>query len=88
MNNEKLEKTIIEEIEKSMVPVNTEFIAKKVGISWGRASRLLLALAVRDEVAAIPTVSGFIYMSAKRVKVAVFKDGAPTPEAKNEKSPP
>ena len=65
MNNQKLEKEIVQEVEKQQVPVNTEFIAKKVGVSWGRASRLLLALTVQGRIKAIPTLNGYIYCPMK-----------------------
>ena len=65
MNNEELEKTVIQEIEKATVPVNTEFIARKAEISWSRASRLLLGLTVQGRISALQTMSGYLYHPAK-----------------------
>ena len=72
--NENLKKLIIEEVEKSKIPIGISAIARAIGVSWNRAARLTFALAAKEEVAAIPTGIGWVFMSRKRIKIRVSAD--------------
>jgi hypothetical protein len=79
--NEELKKRIVEEVDKAKIPIGISAIARAVGISWSRASRLALSLAAQEKIAGIPTQIGFVFMSRKRIKI----DEVPMPEENESK---
>jgi len=60
---------MVEEIRKSDVPVNTEYLAKKTNISWSRASRMLLRLALQGKILATETINGWVFSAKNHEKL-------------------
>ena len=71
MSNRELEEKMVEEIRKSDVPVNTEYLAKKTAISWSRASRMLLRLALQGKIAAVETINGWVFSAKQNETIEV-----------------
>ena len=62
-NQAEIENQICEIIEKKgLDPLETQFIANKLQLSWATANRILLSMSLKGELTALKTSKAFVFL--------------------------
>jgi hypothetical protein len=61
----KIEERIIQAIREEKIPVDVGWVANRLGVGWGTASRILLNMALKGKLSALKTTKSFVFTLPK-----------------------
>ena len=64
--DEELKRRALEALRRNQLPLGVGDVARELGVAWGTARYILLALALRGEVEIIRTAHGLYFRPSRR----------------------
>lgn len=68
VNDPEIREQTILIVESNEIPVSTDYVAHKLGVSWSTAKSLLLELALKGEIKAQKTTKSWIFSESESAK--------------------
>ena len=84
--HEPLKRKALEIVSRSRIPIDPEFVSKRVGIAWGTARFMLLELALDGKIQATKTSKSWVFSSISLHSSSVSGRSTPQLEIAHSKS--